>query len=233
MGLSPDSTLTQAEVDARVNECTGILLASAQRSEAQRRNLANILNVVRVPEAFFRSLMSSLVTFNMQLLTQGFLGGRNPFTNVSVYYTGSDDDEALNAGVERYASDPEAVAALSADGDPTGKVFIPVVTVHAIGDGRVFVENESAYREVFERAGTLDNLFQSFVNRTGHPAINTNEGRAGFRVLQQWVETGTKPTQEALVAACEGYREISGGECQINPTYQPYPWESRVYPREP
>src|SRR6202011_5288107 len=50
LGLAPGQTMTQPELQARVNECTGILLPPEQRSETQQQNLANILSVVRLPE---------------------------------------------------------------------------------------------------------------------------------------------------------------------------------------
>ena len=45
-------------------------------------------------------------------------------------YSESDDDEALNLGIERCTSSQEAVATLSADADPTGVVSIPIMGMH-------------------------------------------------------------------------------------------------------
>ena len=43
--------MTTTDLRARVNECTGADLPAEKRSEAQRRNLANIVSVVRIPES--------------------------------------------------------------------------------------------------------------------------------------------------------------------------------------
>ena len=43
-------------------------------------------------------------------------------------------------------ADPAAVAVLKADGDPTGKLPIPVVSIHSINDPQVPVEQQAAYR---------------------------------------------------------------------------------------
>lgn len=75
------------------------------------------------------------------------LGGRNPFSNRGVRYSGSHDDAALNAGVERFSADPTAVRDLSYDSDLTGRVTVPVLTLHAIDDPTAFVEHEAAYRD--------------------------------------------------------------------------------------
>ena len=47
-----------------------------------------------------------------------------------------------------WAPEPgSAVAVLKADGDPTGKLPIPVVSIHSINDPQVPVEQQAAYRE--------------------------------------------------------------------------------------
>jgi hypothetical protein len=57
-GLPADSTLTPADVLARVQECTGSDSDPAQRSAAQQRNLDDILAVTRIPE---RSLETNML----------------------------------------------------------------------------------------------------------------------------------------------------------------------------
>ena len=47
-----------------------------------------------------------------------------------MWHSGSHDDKALNAGAERFTADPTAVRDLSYDSDLTGKVSIPVLTMH-------------------------------------------------------------------------------------------------------
>ena len=63
----------------------------------------------RVPE---RTLESHLrfATFTFRDIVHHRLGGRNPFSNRGVRYSGSHDDKALNPGVERFAADPSARA---------------------------------------------------------------------------------------------------------------------------
>ena len=113
-GLPLDSTLTRAELAARVRDCTGVGLPAAQRSPQQAARLQTILSVVRIPES---SLLGHLAwaTWLFQDLTQKRLGNRNPFGNARVVYSGSSDDAALNARVLRYEADPQAVGALAAD----------------------------------------------------------------------------------------------------------------------
>ncbi|TAG33072.1 MAG: DUF2325 domain-containing protein [Polaromonas sp.] len=152
MGLPKGATLSRAELAQRVDDCTGLRLPPAQRSAAQQQRLSDILNVVKIPE---RSLLGHLnwATWLFEDLVQHRLQGRNPFENEAVVYKGSSNDAALNQGVLRYAADPAAVALLAADSQPTGRLPVPTLTLHATHDPTAFVELESNYRDVVERVG--------------------------------------------------------------------------------
>ena len=75
---------------------------------------------------------------------------------------------ALNAGVLRYAADPQAKGALAADSQPTGRAALPTVGLHAIDDPTAFVELENAYRRIRDAAGTGELLVQSFSDEREH-----------------------------------------------------------------
>lgn len=141
--------LTPAAIQARLQECTGI--DSDERTARQQRNLDDILAVTRIQE---KSLKTDLLyaTYLFQDIVFKRLGGRNPFGNRGVRYTGSHDDKALNAGVARFSPDPSARRDLSYDSDLTGRVNIPVLSLHAINDPQVVVEHEAAYRATLKAA---------------------------------------------------------------------------------
>ena len=161
------------------------------------------------------------------------LGGRSPFGNEGVRYTGSADDAALNAGVARLQADPQAVAELAEDSDLTGKVTIPTLTLHAIDDPTAFVEHESHYRAVREKAGTAALLVQTFTREHVHSKLHTPEYAAAFAALSRWVDTKQPPEPAALAASCEGYRKAYPETCLFDPAFHPAPYDSRVYPRDP
>jgi pimeloyl-ACP methyl ester carboxylesterase len=230
LGLPPASTITAEEVQARVNECTGILLPAAQRSVQQRANLANILGVLRIPESGLSANMDAATTL-LKTFVQGTLGGHNPLQNANVRYTGSTDDVALNRDVARYTAEAATANMLASADDPTGRVNAPVVTLHAIDDPRAFVENQSAYRATLTKAGTLGNLFQAFTNLGGHCTFTTAEQLGTLQVLLDWLDTKTPPTQASLAAACEKYRTEFGTSCRFNAAFQPASLDTRLYPR--
>ena len=109
------------------------------------------------------------------------LGG-NPYTNVGRQYSGSSDDAALNAGVDRYEPITLARAALGqydAGGDLPG----PVVTLHTTGDPEVPFFHEALYRAKVEAKGRLDRLEQRSVDRLGHCTFTAPELSDAFLAL--------------------------------------------------
>lgn len=229
-GLPADATMTPKDLAARIDACTGVKKPAAQRTPEQQRNLDNILHVVRIPE---RTLISHMTwaTFMFRDLTQRVLGGRNPFTNRNVVYRGSDDDAALNRGVQRFDADPLAVAQLSFDADMTGRLPVPVLTIHANDDPIALVEYENAYREVVRSAGRGDRLVQTFTTEHVHSKLADPEYAAAFAALSAWMKDGVRPTPASVAAACTDQATRYTGGCHFDVEYFPKPLFTRVAPR--
>jgi len=230
-GLPLGSTLTRGELAQRVDQCTGIRSKAEARSEAQRRNLATLLNSVHIPE---RTLLAHLNwgTWHFQDIVFRRLEGHNPFGNIGAMYRGSSDDAALNARVARYAAEPAAVTRFAADADPGGRIPVPVLTAHAIDDPTAFVELESTFRETMQRAGTADHLVQVFTDEGQHSYWNDTEYPALMDALLAWVERGERPTPHSIAAHCRTLEATWGARCRILPDYVPAPLDARVTPRQ-
>ena len=227
MGVPPNSKLTRAELAARIDECTGIRKPAAQRSDTQKTNLATILEVVKIPERTFVGHMN-WATWLFHDVTQLRLAGRNPFDNSRTVYSGSRDDAALNAGVLRYTADPQAVAALATDSDLTGMVNVPTLTMHAIDDPTAFVELESVYRDVRERAGTAGLLVQTFTDEREHSYLSDPEYVALFASLLDWADKGDKPTPASVLARCRALEATYGAGCHLRPEFTPQALDARA-----
>ncbi|NIN13471.1 MAG: hypothetical protein GTN62_11560 [Gemmatimonadales bacterium] len=129
--------------------------------------------------------------------TEDLLGrthGRIMVGNMDTEYTGSSDDDALNDGVQRFAATPDAANYLEHWYQPSGKLAIPVVTLHTTRDGAVPFFHEAAYADLVSAAGRSDMLLQRSVDRSGHCAFTVPEQVGAFLELKTWVETGLKPT---------------------------------------
>ncbi|MDM0012983.1 hypothetical protein QTH87_11125 [Variovorax sp. J22P168] len=230
-GLPRDSKMTAAELARRIDDCTGVRQPAAQRTPQQSANLKAILDTIRIPE---RSLVGNMnwATFLFRDLVQERLDGGNPFGNIGVRYTGSGNDDVLNAQVLRYRADPAAVARLAADADHTGRVEIPTLALHAIDDPTAFVELESVYRTVRERAGTNALLVQTFSRESEHSYLADAEYPALFAALLDWIDNGRKPTPAQVEALCKGFEPRFGAGCRIDPGYAVQPLATRVPARQ-
>jgi alpha-beta hydrolase superfamily lysophospholipase len=227
MGLPADSKLTRQELDARVTECLG---KAQSRTPEQARKVKTIVDVLQIKESSIASHLN-WATWHFQDIAMKRTEGKNPFGNVGVVYKGSDDDAALNKGVLRYAADPEAVRMLAEDTDPTGRIGVPVLTVHGIGDPTAFVELEAWFRRAMEQAGTAQNLVQIFSEIPEHSYLSDPIYPAALAGLVHWVDTGQKPSPIAFAAGCTALEGMYGASCHIYPGYKPAPLASRVAPR--
>jgi dienelactone hydrolase len=225
-GLPVGAKLTRAQLADRVDTCTGVRKPAAARSPEQAQRLATILAAVKVPE---RTLIAHLNwgTWHFQDIVTKRTNGTNPFTTVGVTYVGG---AALNDKVARYAADSVAVALLSADADPTGRIPVPVLTMHAIDDPTAFVELESTFRRTMERAGRDKALVQLFTQDSEHSYTSDAQYVSAMRALLAWVEQGVKPTPKAVAASCTTvepmYDPATG--CRFVPSYVPAALSLRV-----
>ncbi|MEU0134556.1 hypothetical protein ABZ172_11045 [Streptomyces sp. NPDC006296] len=229
MGLREGSTMTGAGLRARLQECTGYASPAADRTALQQRNLDDILAVTKIPERTLESHLS-FATFTFRDIVDR-VGLRSPFGNREVRYSGSHDDAALNAGVERFDADPAARRDLSYDSDLTGAVSIPVLTLHAIDDPTAFVEHESAYRDSLRGAGRDRHLVQTFTQESEHSGLSTAEYAGAVSALSGWVRTGRKPTPASLASSCPAFDAVYGTGCFFRPEYRPDAYAARVNPR--
>jgi hypothetical protein len=230
-GLPAESKLTLKGLETAVDACTGVAHAAAERSETQKQNLANILGVMRFPENMLVRHMQA-ATFLFREIAERVTQGRSAFSNMDVRYSGSSDDAALNRDVTRFTADPAALAALKADGEPTGALPVPVVSIHSINDPQVVVEVQSAYRAAVERAGSGERLAQAFTDEKLHTGQSAPELAAALDALMQWIEKGDKPSPQSIAAGCERERGALEGRCSYHPEYSPKPYGTRYYARE-
>jgi hypothetical protein len=230
-GLAEGSKLTLKDLGMLVDECTGVAHPPTERSELQKQNLANILGVVRIPEGMLIRHMQA-ATLLFREIADRVTHDKSAFSNLDVRYVGSSDDAALNAGVARFAADPQGLAALKTDGEPTGALPVPVMSIHSINDPQVVVEAQSAYFDAVKAAGNADRLVQAFTDERGHTAQSAPELAAGLDALMQWIDKGAKPTAQSIAAACEQLRTSLDGPCRYRPEYAPPPYATRYYTRE-
>jgi pimeloyl-ACP methyl ester carboxylesterase len=116
------------------------------------------------------------------------------FDNSEVYYTGSTDDAALNAAVERVADGRGGRNIIRRWYDPTGNLRIPVLALHARRDPNVPVFYVTTYGDLAADAGASDMFVQRIVDMFGHAAFDTATRVTAVQDLDAWVTTGVRPT---------------------------------------
>ena len=112
------------------------------------------------------------------------LGG-NPFDNQQRWYFGSDNDLKLNSrarGVARFTADPVAIKNMAAY-QTSGRLSVPLVTIHTTGDPIVPYWHEPLYRlKTVSSGNTL--LYSNIpILRYGHCNFKASEVLTAFALL--------------------------------------------------
>jgi pimeloyl-ACP methyl ester carboxylesterase len=225
-GLPAESKLTLKELTERVDTCTGVTKPAEARTETQKKNLASILGVMRVPETMLVRHMQA-GAFVFRDIGERITNGKSPFSNTNVKYWGSSDDAALNRSIVRFEADSAARNALIADGQATGAITVPVVSIHSMNDPQAAVEAQEDYRARVQSAGKGNLLVQAYTDERVHVGQSPPEFAASFEALMQWVEKGTKPTPQSIAAACAPLRATYDGPCRYHPEYEAKPLNTR------
>jgi pimeloyl-ACP methyl ester carboxylesterase len=138
----------------------------------------------------------------------------NPATNVGVSYLSEfeaaplrDEVTALYAAAaqdvkndlrtldaaSRISANPASADYVAANATITGKVTIPVLTLHTTGDPLVNVNNENRYAAAITANGKGALLRETFVHRAGHCAFTSAETITAVQTLLRRIDTGSWP----------------------------------------
>jgi pimeloyl-ACP methyl ester carboxylesterase len=177
-----------------------IVIALVARPDAAR----DLLNVTGAPVAGqdIRSVAETtvgLLWYNVfgTADAQARLGGQ-PFDNSGRVYSGSSNDAALNAGVERYHADPNVLPALARFGT-SGRLSVPLVNLHTRGDPIVPFSQASLYADKVALTGTTAWYSQIDVDRHGHCTFESAELLGAFSALWEQVEREPAAALSALM----------------------------------
>lgn len=212
-GLPLDSRMTRADLRRRIETCTGVDRPADRRTAEQAARLRDILVVTGVAEGQLVSHMN-WATFLFQDMVLLRLDGRNPFDNSATVYSGSSDDAALNAGVQRFSADPEGVALLAYDADLTGQITRPTLTLHALHDPTVSVSAEAIYAATVAAAGRSQWLVQVVTDESDHSKLSDASYMTALDALEGWIDRGLAPGPASFQTRCRT-NWIHQGPCQF------------------
>ncbi len=138
-----------------------------------------------------------ILSYNVFATNEGRqeLGGQ-PFDNKLKWYTGSDNDWKLNGpnGVQRFKAQLPltAVADIRANYQTSGKLKMPLITMHTTGDPIVPYWHETLYNAKTLLGGTPLKHLNIPIVRYGHCSFKSSEALAAFAILVYKV-TGQAP----------------------------------------
>ncbi len=110
------------------------------------------------------------------------LGGQ-PFDNHSRLYFGSSNDILLNFRVKRYTATPAALAAVAAHYETSGRLQIPLITLHTTGDPVIPYWHEPLYTAKTLVAGDLFERTSLPVFSYGHCAFSAADVLGAFALV--------------------------------------------------
>jgi pimeloyl-ACP methyl ester carboxylesterase len=128
--------------------------------------------------------IEQLLWYNVFATNDGVkkLGGQ-PFDNHDRVYEGSADDATLNQMVERITATQAALDEIEAHYQTSGRLSVPLVTVHTTGDPVVPYWHATAYESKVLAAGSELYHEHILVDRHGHCAFNEDDVMNGFLTL--------------------------------------------------
>jgi pimeloyl-ACP methyl ester carboxylesterase len=137
------------------------------------------------PQTIVESIVGVLF-FNVfaTMDVQGRLGGQ-AYSNTYKRYCGSDDDAALNKGVQRYKADAKALVMAEKRFGTTGAIKMPVVTMHTTGDYIVPIRQQLLYRLKVAVQGKTRLYAGLPIVQYGHATFTPEQVAAGFQLLLQ------------------------------------------------
>lgn len=126
------------------------------------------------------------------------LGGQ-PFDNQTRVYTGSADDEALNAGIARFTADAAATETMAGPYASSGKLPVPLVTMHTLHDATVPYAQATIYGDkvvAMNRSAFYEHIP---IDATGHCAFGLFDLLNAFTAIRSAVADPPAVPQEAYL----------------------------------
>lgn len=160
------------------------------------------------------SLAFPLVTVSLGADDMAATAGGQPFGNIGKVYGGAsfttDEARSLNMSIQRVAASPRALAYLIRWHEATGRIAVPLVTMHNRIDSLVPYAQETAFEAKVARAGRSQWLAPyavpalrmplpvGGVEAYTHCGFTPEQTRAAWRALHDWTRTGHRPAADAV-----------------------------------
>ena len=214
-----------------LNQCTGINLPPALRSQAMQQRLARLMAFMHVTDEDFLVSNIGYAVYVMSDLVRApeKLAGRNPFTTAGVDYG---EEPSIDAGIVRLVEDTSAARDLRLASDFLGAVGdAKILSMHTSRDELVIPGNQ----DFVLRALPPDQRTVAIVaeDAPSHCGFSAAEGVAGWEALRAWSAGAPQPDVTDLQAQCVSLEAagILDGPCRFDPDARIVPFDDVVRPR--
>ena len=112
---------------------------------------------------------------------------------------------------KRIRADPEAIAYMQKNYVPSGRLSIPVLSMHTIGDGMTVPTQQQSYIDAVRAAGREKYLSVAWVDRAGHCNFTPAERIASLTALISRINTGTWRTSPTTLNALAARTGLGSG----------------------
>ncbi len=111
------------------------------------------------------------------------------------------NEDEFNRAAIRLRTNDDLLRAYVAGNEATGRLRVPLLTMHTTGDGQVPIDEARILQRRVDAAGQHDRLVQRVVRDPGHCGFTNTELVAGFEALVGWAEHHTKPKGHDVLTA--------------------------------
>ncbi len=101
--------------------------------------------------------------------------------------------DTFNRTAIRLPTNDDALRSFVDGNETTGKLAMPLLSLHTTGDGQVPIEQARILQRRVDAAGKSDLLVQRIMRDASHCGFTTEEQEASLEALVAWVERGVKP----------------------------------------
>ena len=190
--------MTQREFDRSSGVAALIrdrILPALRRPRLHRRFEDIMVSLTGGPRAFDREGFRMEEETNWQraelLVATGLAPNRH-----TVYRLGPPSpvtSRQFNRAVIRLRTNRAVRRAFLAGNETTGKLEMPLLTLHTTGDGQVPIEQARILRRRVDAAGRHRLLVQRVIRDAGHCGFTSTEWEASLEALVRWVGRGVRP----------------------------------------
>jgi hypothetical protein len=139
-----------------------------------------------------------------------------------------DADLAALEAAPRIAADPAALTHLYRNAVPTGRIRVPVITLHSVGDGGAVPDQDGWYAQQVRRRSGGGMVRSLFVDRGQHCSYSAADEVVTVRSLEHRLDTGRWPDLRPAT--------LNAQVARFDPTYQQvvdlstFPFPKQVMP---